>query len=416
MWGSFVLTVAIRYFRAKKNERFVSVISAFSFLGVMLGVAALIVVMSVMHGFHLELTRNIVGLNGDITITPLEKSIPMDDYQLIRQKLAGEKYILRSSPTVIGQALALGIRTNTGVLIRGMDLSDLKHKQEITSHLLAGEFAHYFGKDVIAIGSELSYHLGIKVGDKMRLVSSHSISTAFGSMPRSKEFRVVAIFASGMYDYDSATVLMPLSAAQGFLSLGDSVNLVEVQSVSPDRAHVFSGNLQSILGDGYRVISWQKSNAQFLNALAVERVAMFTILSLIILVAVFNIISSLFMLVKDKTKDIAILRTMGATQRQIMLIFICNGMFIGLIGTGLGVLFGAGFAYNIDTIRQYLESVVGFKIFEAALYFLYSLPSKVQIEDVIAVAGVSILLCLGATIYPAYRAARLNPVEAMRYE
>jgi lipoprotein-releasing system permease protein len=416
MLDNFPLTVAIKYFKAKKNERIVSVVSAFSFLGVMLGVAALIVVMSVMHGFHIELTKNIIGLNGDINISSVFRSVSTEEYEKIKQTLGNQKYIKHYSPNVVGQALALGTKTNSGVIVRGIDLADLKYKEEILSHVIYGDFANFFGKDAIAIGSELSYSLGVKLGDKLKLISPTAVSTAFGSIPRSKEFKVVAVFASGMYDYDSATVLMPMKAAQVFLSMGDTINLIEVRTTAPDKALLYSNQLQTLLGEEYRTRSWQQSNAQFLNALAVERVAMFTILSLIILVAAFNIISSLFMLVKDKTKDIAILRTIGATQRQIMLIFMINGMFIGLIGTVLGVLLGAGFAYNIDTIRLCLEKLVGFKIFEAALYFLYALPSKLQIEDVCLVAFVSIALCFCSTIYPSYRASRLNPVEAMRYE
>lgn len=414
MLNNFVLTVAVRYFTAKKNEKLVSVISGFSLLGVTIGVAALIVVMSVMKGFHREFTKNIIGLNGDITITSVNKSIP--DYDDIKEKLLTKDYVLRITPAVTGQALAIGSRINSGVLVRGINLEDLKYKGEILKNIIAGTFADFEGLDVVAIGAELSYALGVGVGNKLKLISPNTISTLVGNMPRSKEFKVAAIFSSGMYDYDSATVLMPISAAKNFLSLGEAINLIEISTKYPEKANDLALDMQNILNYEMKVTSWQKSNYQFLNALAVERVAMFTILSLIIVVAAFNIISSLFMLVKDKTKDIAILKTIGASQNQIMCIFIYNGMFIGVIGTLAGVLLGTGFAFNIDTIRKYLEQITGTKIFDAVIYFLYTLPSDVRLEDVWLVSSISITLCFLATIYPSYKASKLNPVDALRYE
>lgn len=414
MLNSFVLTVALRYFRAKKNEKFVSIISIFSLLGVMIGVAALIVVMSVMNGFHKELTKNIIGLNGDIVITPMAKSI--NNYEEIKSKLSEKTYIEHIIPSIVGQALALGPRKNSGALIKAIDIKELKYKGKILQNVINGNFADFYGTDVVAVGNELAYTLGIQVGSKLKMIAPNSISTAFGSMPRSKEFTVVAIFTSGMYDYDAATVLMPLEAGRNFLSFGEGINVIELNTKLPNEANLLANEIQKTLGRSVRVISWQMSNLQFLNALKVERVAMFTILSLIIVVAAFNIISSLFMLVKDKTKDIAILKTIGASTKQIMFIFMCNGMFIGFIGTFSGIFLGAGFAYNIETIKSYLEQITGIKLFEAINYFLYTLPSDVQIEDIILVGTISISLCFLATIYPSYKAAKLNPVDALRYE
>ena len=411
---NFILKVAVRYFRAKKNERFVCIIAGVSLMGVTIGVAALIVVMSVMNGFHYELTKNIIGLNGDISITPVSRSIA--NYDEINKKLISQNYIKHISPSIVGQALALGKRMNSGTIIKGIDLTELKYKNQILQNVNTGDFINFFGTDVVAVGNELASNLGVQAGTKIKLISPNSISTAFGSMPRSKEFRVVATFTSGMYDYDSATILMPLIAAQNFLSFKEVINLIEVTTIEPNKAENFAWEIQNLLGSKLRVTSWQKSHLQFLNALAVERIAMFTILSLIIMVAAFNIVSSLFMLVKDKTSDIAVLRTIGASTRQIMLIFICNGMFIGLLGTILGIILGTSFAYNIQSIRNILEKVTGTKIFEAAIYFLYTLPSEVRLEDVILVSTISIVLCFCATIYPSYKAAKLNPVDALRYE
>ncbi|WP_341791528.1 lipoprotein-releasing ABC transporter permease subunit [Rickettsia endosymbiont of Gonocerus acuteangulatus] len=412
--NNFIFTVAFRYFKAKKNEKFVSIISGFSLLGVMIGVAALIVVMSVMNGFHTELTKNIIGLNGDIVISPQNSSI--DNYKEIKAKLLQQDYVKHVNIIVNGQALALGKNNNSGAIIKGIDLNDLKLKNEIFKNVNFGSFDNFHGKNVIALGQGLAANLGVTVNDKVKLISPNSISTTFGSVPRSKEFKVIAVFNSGMYDYDSATILMPLEAAQNFLSLGNNINLIEVNTLHPDKALAYSHKVQLLLGTNLQISSWQTLNAPFLSALAVERTAMFTILSLIITVAAFNIISSLFMLVKDKTSDIAILRTMGASTKQIMLIFIYNGMFIGLLGTILGLILGITFSYNIETIKNFLENITGTKIFEAAVYFLYSLPSEVRSQDIILIASLSIILCFLATIYPSYKASKLNPVDALRYE
>ncbi len=412
--NKFIFKIAFRYFRAKKNEKFVSFISWVSLFGITIGVAALITVMSVMNGFHRELTRNIIGINGDITIISANEVI--SDYDELKTKLLKLPTISRLTPTIYAQVLARGNRTSTGVLVKAIDLSDLKYKKDLISNVTSGNLMDFTGKNIIAIGNELAYNLGVFVGDKVRLISSNSISTTFGTMPRSKDFTIIAIFTSGKYDYDSMTILMPLSAAQVFLSLGDDINAIEVYSSDYLKADIIASDIQKILGSDFRVTSWQKSNLQLLNALAIERVAMLVILSLIIIVAAFNIVSTLFMLVKDKTSDIAILKTIGVSNRQIMMIFICNGMLVGTIGTLSGIILGTSISYNISTIKDFLEKISGVKIFEAAIYFLYSLPSDVQINDIIFTGLISLILCFSATIYPAYKASQLNPVELLRYE
>ena len=413
MLNNFITLLSFRYFSAKKNEKFVSIISGISLAGITIGVAALIIVMSVMNGFHIELTNNIVGLNGDITIAPIEKVIP--DHQNVIKKISEQKYVSRVTPLVVGQALAIA-GSNSGVIIKGIDAASLKFKGEILGNVLEGGFSEYYGNDVVAVGSELARNMGLFAGSKVKLIAPTLLSTAFGSMPRAKDFTVVAVFNSGLYDYDAATMLMPLAAAQKFLSVGDGINFIEVNIDDREMARKYTRLLQKEVGMGMQVKSWTQDNQQFLSALEVERTAMFVILSLIMIVAAFNIIASLFMLVKDKTKDIAILRTIGASTKQIMTVFILNGMIVGIIGTALGVILGLLFSYNIENIRQFLEKISGTKIFDPAIYFLYSLPSVVKISDVLFIAGLAIVVSFLATIYPAYKASSLNPIEAMRYE
>lgn len=414
MLNNFISIVSFRYFNAKKNEKFVSIISGISLAGITIGVAALIIVMSVMNGFHIELTNNIIGLNGDISVTPMGKVI--ENYEDLVSKARNHKFVKKVTPLVVGQALALGTGTNSGVIIKGIDAVDLKTKGEILGNVLEGSFSDYDGANVVAVGSELARVLGISAGSKIKLIAPSLLPTVFGSMPRAKDFTVVAIFMSGLYDYDAAAMLMPVVAAQKFLSMGNGINLLEINIDEQQNAKQYSKTLQQDFGFSVQVKSWMQDNQQFLSALEVERVAMFAILSLIILVAAFNIISTLFMVVKDKTKDIAILKTIGASTKQIMLIFIFNGMMIGFIGTFLGVVFGLLFSYNIENVRQFLEKLSGTRIFDPAIYFLYSLPSVVRISDVVMITSIALVLSFLATIYPAYKASVLSPIEAMRYE
>ncbi len=414
MHNNCVSILSLRYFSAKKNEKFVSIISGISLAGIAIGVAALIIVMSVMNGFHIELTNNIIGLNGDLNILPKNKII--QDYNSINETISKHKFITQITPVVTGQALAIGERSNSGVLIKGIDVADLKHKGEILNNVLDGNFSEYYGNSVIAVGSELARNLGIYAGSTVKLIAPNLLPTAFGSMPRAKNFNVAAVFNSGLYDYDAATMLMPIAAAQKFLSLGGGINLIEIKIDDNELVNSYAKTLQDELGFGLKVNSWSQDNKQFLTALEVERTAMFFILSLIMIVAAFNIISSLFMTVKDKTKDIAILRTIGASRKQIMSVFIINGMLIGTIGTALGVIFGLLFSHNIENIRLFLEKISGTKLFDPAIYFLYNLPSVVRISDVIIISSLALVISFLATIYPAYKASSLNPIEAMRYE
>lgn len=409
----FSSKVAFRYFFAKKNEFLVSFISKFSLIGVTIGVAALIVVMAVMNGFREELAKNIIGLNSDITISSYGRYIKNPN-QLMK-KIRSHSYIENVTPVISGQGLAVSHTNSLGIMIKAFKLSDLSKKHQIAENIVRGSLSSLDSKHNIVIGSELAANLGVTVGNKLKLVSAQMISTAFGSVPRTKDFTVSGVFSSGMYDFDMATILMNREAALSFLSLKD-INILEVTTNDPESASALARLLYDSLEEEINITSWQVQFGQFFNALKVERVTMMTILSLIILVAAFNIISSLFILVKDKSHDIAILKTMGASRNDIMIIFMINGLMIGLIGTFLGILLGLGFAYNIDSLRQFIEKVTGVHFFEAALYFLYHLPVKVEMSYVLITSFISITLCFLATIYPSYRAAKLDPVEAMRYE
>lgn len=413
MLNNFIILLSCRYFKAKKNERFVSVIAGISLAGITIGVAALIIVMSVMNGFYIELTNNIVGLNGDITMYPTNRVIT--HYHDVIQQVSQQKYVSRAIPLVTGQALAVS-RLNSGVIIKGIDVSSLQCKDKIIDNVLQGSFLKYHGNNTVAIGAEFAHSMGLSVGSQVKLIVPTLLPSAFGSIPRVKEFTVVAVFNSGVYDYDLHTILMPISAAQNFFSIGDNINLIEVSLHNRDMTQQYIKSLQKEVGVNIQVKSWMQDHQQFLDALEIERITMFVILSLIMIVATFNIITSLFMMVKDKTKDIAILRTMGASSKQLMMVFMINGMVIGVLGTLLGLMLGILFSYNIENIRQLLEGISGTKIFDPAIYCLYRLPSVIKVSDILFVSLLAMTASFLATIYPAYKASSLSPIEAMRYE
>jgi lipoprotein-releasing system permease protein len=412
--GAFERMVAFRYLRARRQEGFVSVIAIFSLLGIMLGVATLIITMAVMNGFRAELLGRILGFNGHITVYAAQG--PMTGYDDLAKRISALYGITAARPTIEGQVMATSRNQASGVLVRGLSAADLAAQQTISSKLSPGALDAFKG-DSVLIGERLAFNLGIHTGDTITLISPQGTETAFGTVPRIKAYRVAGTFNVGMYEYDSGVIFMPLAAAQVFFNLPDNaVSQIEVFVTDPDDVGHFDREIGQSLGPNVRVFDWQRNNLSFFNAVEVERNVMFLILTLIIVVAAFNIVSSMIMLVKDKGRDIAILRTMGATSGMILRIFMLSGASIGFLGTLAGLVLGVEFANHIEQIRQVVQAIIGVDLFSAEIYFLTQIPARVDPYEVGMVVAISFGLSFLATLYPSWRAARLDPVEALRYE
>lgn len=414
IFGAFERMVAMRYLRARRQEGFISVIAGFSLLGIGLGVATLIIVMSVMNGFRAELIGRILGLNGHAGVYAVDGSI--ENYDQLVVEAASVPGVFSVTPQVEGQAMLTANGVASGGAVRGMRPSDLKGKPLIDDNIKEGSLDAFDGKDAVAVGSRLANRLGLRVGDRVTLISPSSAVTVVGSMPRMKAYEVVALFEVGMYEYDNSFVYMPLEAAQVFFQKGDSVNALEIFTVDPDSLKQVRLDMMQALPPEVYFRDWQQQNSSFFNALQVERNVMFLILTLIILVAAFNIISSMIMLVKDKGRDIAVLRTMGASRGMITRIFFMTGASIGVLGTVVGAVLGLLFVLNIQAIQDWVETVFGTSVFPPEIYFLTNVPAKMDPTEVVVVVVMALGLSFAATIYPAWRAARVDPVEALRYE
>ncbi len=415
IFGPFERLVAFRYLRARRQEGFVSVIAVISVLGVMLGVATLIVVMAVMNGFRQELLSRILGVNGHLTVRGISK--PIENYGALTDRLAGLPGVRLATPLAQGQVMIVARRGTSFGLVRGMRPADLKARELIAGNITAGELSAFTEDgEAVLIGSRMAQRLGLKVGDNLTLVSPQGTTTVMGTVPRMKSYRIAALFEVGMYEYDSTFLYMPLPAAQLFFRLTGRVNGIEVFAEDPDQVRELSRRVNRELGPGYRTIDWQQANSSFYSAIQVERNVMFLILTLIMLVAALNIVSSLIMLVKDKGRDIAVLRTMGATRGMILRIFLLSGASVGLIGTIAGFALGVAFCLNIQTIQGWLERLTGADLWPAEVRFLTEVPAVIDWTEVTTVVTMALVLSFAATIYPAWRAARLDPVEALRYE
>jgi lipoprotein-releasing system permease protein len=412
-FAPFEWMLAGRYLRTRRREGFVSVIAGFSFLGIMLGVATLIVVLSVMNGFRKELLEKIVGINGHIFIAPIDS--PLTDYADVAERLSKVVGIRRAVPFVEGQAFASSPYNGSGVLVRGVRGSDLAKIEPVANNIRQGAIQDFDKGGGVAIGKRLAETLSLQVGDTITLITPRGAATPFGTAPRIKGYPVTAIFEIGMSEFDSAFVYMPLAEAQSYFNRENDVNVIEVFLDDADRVDEARQSIEMAAERPVALTDWRQRNRTFFGALEVERNVMFLILTLIVLVAALNIISGLIMLVKDKSSDIAILRTMGATRGAIMRVFLITGASIGIVGTIAGFMLGLLLALNVETIRQIIGRLTNTNLFPAELYFLSRLPADVNASEVVTVVGMALILSLLATLYPSWRAARLDPVQALRY-
>jgi len=414
VFSAFEWMVAMRYLRARRQEGFISVIAWFSLLGIALGVATLIIVMSVMNGFRQELLTRILGVNGHLSVYGIERSLT--DYDRLAGQVAKVDGVVKVTPMIEGQVMASANGQAAGAVVRGLKPEDVQGRTILADNIHTGALANFRGMDTVLIGTRMARKFRLEVGDKITLISPKGNVTAFGTVPRLRSYTIAALFNVGMHEYDSSFIFMPLEAAQKYFRLPNAVSYLDVVITDPDAARSKTREVWRAIGAQGRIFDWQQTNSSFFNAIQVERNVMFLILTLIIVVAAFNIISSLIMLVKDKGRDIAILRTMGATRGMIMRVFFLSGASVGVIGTIAGFILGLSFAENIETIRQWIQALTGTELFAAEIYFLSQLPAEVDSGEVATVVIMGLVLSFLATLYPSWRAARLDPVEALRYE
>jgi lipoprotein-releasing system permease protein len=417
MFGPFERAVAGRYLRARKGERFVSIIAIFSLIGIALGVATLIVVTSVMSGFQTELESRILGVNGHITIEAFAGG-QIDNYPPLLTQIRAVPGIVSALPVLDGQALLTTDRGGAkGGLVRGMTLDDLRALHPVSDHIVAGKLSDFTGDDAIIIGIGLAQSYQLRVGDSLTVLSPQGAATPFGTVPRIKAYKVVAIFDAGLYDYNNNVVFMPLPAAQVFFQKPDGITGIEIRVADPDHVDALLPPLQKAVGDRHVWMrDWRHANDTIISVLQVQKDTMFIVLGMIVLVAAFNVISSLIMMVKDKTRDIAVLRTLGADAGAVLRIFLMCGAFVGVTGTVTGTIIGIVFCRNIVAIQHFVEAISGGQVFDSSVFMLTALPSAIDWGDVIRVVILALLLSLLATLYPSWKAARTDPVEALRHE
>ncbi|HEV2504679.1 MAG TPA: lipoprotein-releasing ABC transporter permease subunit [Mesorhizobium sp.] len=414
-FSGFERMVAWRYLRSRRKETVISVIASISFLGIMLGVATLIVVMAVMNGFRAELLSRILGINGHLIVTPVD--LPLEDYAELAKRINGVPGVKYAIPLVEGQVLAQGnVGSGGGALVRGIRGEDLGKITLVANNIKQGSIVGFDTAGGVAIGRRMAENLGLVLGDTITLISPDGDVSPLGTTPRLKGYPVTAIFEVGMSEYDTSIIYMPFSEAQMYFNSEGKAQSLEVYLDNPDDVEAIKPKVEEAAQRQIYLTDWRQRNQTFFSALQVERNVMFMILTLIVLVAALNIISGLVMLVKDKGHDIAILRTMGATRGAVLRIFLMTGAAIGVVGTVAGVLLGVLICLNVERIREFFSWLSGTVLFNPELYFLSQLPAKMDAGETFSVIVMALVLSFIATLFPAWRAARLDPVEALRYE
>ena len=413
-FSRFEWMLSLRYLGARRKDGFISVIAIFSFIGIWLGVMTLIIVMAVMNGFRQELLTKILGLNGHLLIQPLEA--PLTDFAAVADRISKVPGVKLAAPVVEGQALASSPFSSSGVLVRGWRGADLAKLPSIADNLRQGTLEGFDEGQGVLIGRRLADQLTVHAGEPVTLVAPRGAVTPMGTMPRIKTYKVAGVFEIGMSEYDLGFVFMPLPEAQAYFNRAGDVTAIEVYVDNPDQIDFYRKAITDAAGRPIFIVDWRQRNATFFNALQVERNVMFLILTLIVLVAALNIVSGLIMLVKDKGPDIGIMRTMGASQGSVMRIFLIAGASIGVVGTLVGLVSGVLICQRLEAIRQFLSWLTSTELFPPTLYFLSRLPAEMDPAETTAVVVMALALSLLATLYPSWRAARLDPVEALRYE
>lgn len=417
MFTAFERMLAARYLRARKGDRFASIIAVFSLIGIALGVATLIVVSSVMSGFQQELVSRVLGVNGHITVTATPgRSI--DDYQALAKRIGAIHDVVSAVPVLDGQALiSTPAGGAQGALVRGISAADLKSLAPFGLRIVAGSLDGFTGGDAIAVGLSIAQMDGLRAGSRVTVISPQGAATAFGTIPRVQSYKVVAIFDAGLNDYNSGVVFLPMAAAQIFFQKPDAASAIEIRLTNPDLVERVAPALIGVIA-GHHLLArdWRHANDQIVGVLQVQKDTMIIVLGMIVLVAAFNVVSSLIMLVKDKRADIAVLRTLGASSGAILRIFLMCGAFIGVVGTVLGTGIGLLVCHNIVAIQHWIEQISGGKVFDASVFQLTELPATIDWGDVGYTVALGLGLSLAATLYPSWRAARTDPVEALRNE